>query len=103
MRTILAISVLALAGCASTTDLHSSAVDQTAHSSKPLANVSQCIQMQLSVAPIADTDGNTTFVIKNGYQAPIGLLTLTPVTDGTTVELRRANSLVGGGGWQKCL
>jgi hypothetical protein len=61
------------------------------------------MQMQLTVAPITDTDGNTTFILKNNYQAPIGLITLVPVDGGTNVELRRANAIVGGGGWQKCL
>lgn len=103
MRTAPIVLALALAGCATATDLATSEIDETQTSSKPVAEVSNCLALRLLVSPIDNADGSQTFIIKNGYQAPIGLLTLRATPTGSAVDLRRPNSMVGGGGWQKCL
>lgn len=97
------LAFVLLAGCASVADLQMSSVDREGLSPKPIEDVSRCLAFKTSNAPITDEDGNTLFIVKNGYQAPIGTITLLPFNGGTKVQIRQANGLVQFGDWRKCL
>lgn len=92
---------LALAGCATVGDLSTASVADTFQSSLPVEAVSSCLQVQYGAAPIV-TDGKPTFILRNGYQSPLALVTLTPAAGGTLIEMRRGKSLGGLGNWRKC-
>ena len=97
------LAFVLLAGCASVADLQMSSVDREGVSTKPVDEVSRCLSFKTTNAPITDKVGNPLFVVKNGYQAPIGTITLLPFNGGTKVQVRQANGLVQFGDWRKCL
>jgi|TARA_R110002049_G_scaffold3488_4_gene26101 outer membrane biogenesis lipoprotein LolB len=99
----LPLAFLLLAGCASVADLQMSSVDREDISQKPIEEVSRCLAYQMAEAPITDENGNTMFIMKNGYQAPIATVTLIPFEGGTKIQVRQANGMVQTGGWRKCL
>jgi hypothetical protein len=104
MRNLIAFLAVALAACATPTDIYSSEVDLSVTSAKPLAEVSQCLQLRWAEAPITAPDGKLSFPMKNGYGQVLGLLTLTAVPEGTLVELRKTGQLMmGAQNWRECL
>lgn len=104
MRNITIILLSLLGGCATPGDIYASEVDASATSPKPLAEVSQCIQLRWAEAPITAPGGKLTFPNKNGFGQVLGLLTLTPVEAGTLVEFRKTGQLMlGANDWKKCL
>lgn len=104
MRNLIAFLAVALAACATPTDIYSSEVDLSETSTKPLAEVSQCLQLRWAEAPITAPDGKLSFPMKNGYGQVLGLVTLTPIPEGTLLELRKTGQLmIGGQNWRGCL
>jgi len=104
MRNAVALLTLGLAACATPGDIYSSEVDLSETSAKPLAEISQCLQLRWAEAPLTTPDGKTAFPMKNGYGQTLGLLTLTPADGGTLVELRKTGQLmIGGQNWRNCL
>ena len=101
MRLIILFSLL-LTACASTGDVYASAVDEVVHLNKPVDDVSKCLQLRLSEAPITTPEGAATFLVKNQYGATLGMLTLTPADEGTDIAIRRTQGLVSTGMWRKC-
>lgn len=96
------IACLSLSACASVGDLYGSGVDETFTSTKPIATVSSCLQVKYATAPITTPGGETTFIMKNAQQAPLALLTLTVVPEGTRIDMRRANAINILGNWRSC-
>lgn len=94
--------VLLTAGCASAANIYSSGVDETAVIQKPLGEVVQCMTLKMGSAPITDPDGKTAFVVKDAYDHPLGLISLSPAAAGTLVEVRRRDSLASTGMWKSC-
>lgn len=104
MRNLIALLTVGLAACATPTDIYSSEVDLSETSPKPLAEVSQCLQLRWAEAPITAPDGKLNFPMKNGYGQVLGLVTLTPIPEGTLLELRKTGQLmIGGQNWRGCL
>lgn len=104
MRYLLATLPLLLSACATPGDIYASGVDTSEISEKPLAEISQCLQLRWAEAPLQTPDGKTTFPLKNGYGQTLGLLSLSPVEQGTLVELRKTGQLmIGGENWRRCL
>jgi hypothetical protein len=104
MRNLIAIAALLLASCATPQDIYSSEVDVAETTAKPLAEISQCLQLRWAEAPITAPDGKLNFPMKNGYGQVLGMLTLTPVPDGTLIELRKTGQLaIGGENWRACI
>lgn len=103
MRKIILLFSL-LGACATPTDIYSSPIDISATSAKPIAEVSQCLQLRWAEAPITAPDGKISFPMKNGYGQVLGLLTLTTVPEGTLLELRKTGQLaIGGENWRACV
>ncbi len=103
MRNI-AIGLTALvAACATPADIYSSEIDLAETSAKPIDEISQCLQLRWGSAPITAPDGKLTFPMKNAYDQVLGLLTLSPVENGTRLELRKTGQMIfGGQDWRKC-
>jgi len=102
MRLLIVLSAAALTACASTQDIYESSVDESVFIDRPPAEVSQCLQMRLSSAPITTPDGRQTFLIKNQYGSTLAMMSLAPQDGGTRIEIRRAQSAVHTGQWRKC-
>lgn len=92
-----------LAGCASTADIYASAVDDAVTSSKPLQEVSICLQLKYDTPPLTTAAGETTFALKNMQRVTLGTLSLRTVPEGTRVEMRRSGSVGALGNWRGCL
>lgn len=103
MRTFI-LAALLVAGCATPSDIYSSEVDLSETTARPLAEVSQCLQLRWAEAPITAPDGKLSFPMKNGYGQVLGMLTLTAVSDGTLLELRKTGQLMmGAQNWRTCI
>ena len=94
---------MALAGCASLSDLQLSEPDRMGQTSKPVDEVSRCIAYKSASAPITNELGNPVFIVANGYGAPLATVTLIPNDAGTKIEVRQANGIVQTGFWRGCL
>lgn len=96
-------ALLALSACATPSQIYSSEVDISDVSAKPISDISQCLQLRWAIAPITAPDGKLSFPMKNGYGMVLGMLTLTPQTNGTLIELRKTGQMLAGGqDWRKC-
>lgn len=100
VKPIVLIALLA-SGCATATDIYAAGVDETAVIKRPLDDVSQCMTLRMGAAP-AVIDGRPTFMIGNGMGSNIGMISLSPVTEGTLVEIRRRGGTVSTGMWRDC-
>lgn len=99
---LIVVAALLVAGCASTGDLYRSPADDTVLSKKPIAEITRCLEVVYQSPFIEGPNGEKQIRIKNGYGGTIGLIVLKPEGQGTRVDFRRANGMVGKGPWQAC-
>lgn len=104
MRPVLPVAaLLVLAACATTNDLAATEPDQVEISSKPIDEVSRCLQLLADKPERIDPQGRRFIQIVNGLNHTLATLTLIPIEEGTRIELRRANSINVPGPWRRCV
>lgn len=99
---LLAAATLTLAACATTTDLAGTEPDDIQLSTKPVEEVSRCLQLLADKPERTDPHGNRMIEIRNGMNFILATITLIPIETGTRMEMRRANSFNILGPWRGC-
>ncbi|MDP3550607.1 MAG: hypothetical protein Q8R81_09440 [Novosphingobium sp.] len=94
MRSAFLILTIALSACATPQDIYNGEVDFDEVTAKPMAEVSQCMQLRYASAPITTPDGKIGFAIKNGFQQVLGLITLEPAKSGTRIQVRQTGQAI---------
>lgn len=104
MRTgIAGISLMALAGCASTQSILADAPSEVFTSAKSAEAVAFCVGEKNNAAPFKREDGSFVISIKSAVGATGIVYTVLPDGSGSKVEVRRANSPVSVTKFKACL
>lgn len=101
MGSVLAASVL-LAGCASTQKVLAKPVAEVWHSDQSAKEVAFCLANKNSAPAMERDDGSRVVLVKNGYGGVAIALTVKPDGTGSTIEVRRAFTVIHPG-FNSCL
>lgn len=101
-RIIAAITLLALAGCASTQTVLDKSPTQVFHSPKSVKEVTFCLANKNSVPALERDDGSRVVLLKNGYGGVSLAFTIYPEGEGSRIEYRKQFGTVGGI-WKQCV
>jgi hypothetical protein len=101
-KSILLLSFVALAGCASTETVLSEPVTQTFHSTDSQTKVAFCLANKNNTAALDREDGAKVVLIKNGYGGVSLAFSVYPEGSGSRIEYRRKFGTIGGI-WRQCI
>lgn len=102
MKKIIAISALALAGCASTQTVLSKEPTEVFRSEKSVNEVAFCLANKNNVPAMDRDDGSKVVLVKNAYGGVSLAFTIYPDGDGSRIEYRRQFGTIGGI-WRQCI
>lgn len=104
MRSIILLAAaLAVTACATTNDLYLTEPDEVVLSTKPIDEVSRCMQLQANVPERTNPAGQRIIESRNNFRYILATFTLIPIETGTRIEMRRANGISILGPWRDCL
>jgi hypothetical protein len=101
-KSIVLLSFVTLAGCASTETVLSEPVTQTFHSTDSQTKVAFCLANKNNTAALDREDGSKVVLIKNGYGGVSMAFNVYPDGSGSRIEYRKKFGTIGGV-WRQCI
>jgi len=99
---VIAVSCVAVSGCASTQKVLSKEPTEVFHSEKSQNEVAFCLANKNNTSSMDRDDGSKVVLLKNGYGGVSLAFTVFKEGDGSRVEYRRQFGTIGGI-WRQCI
>lgn len=102
MKAWVVVSVVGLAGCASTQTVLNKAPNEVYHSPHSVNEVAFCLSNRNNTSALDKDDGSKVVLLKNGYGGVSLAFTIFPEEKGSRIEYRKEFGTIGGQ-WKKCV